>query len=454
MAGQVAARSRHSRNPGPWRLRAFAPMVQARVISMAARYRERGTGSILSTDQTSRRGVLIAGDAFESLDFAFREQATSDFGIDAHVEPRRGAVGTGQLLALQIKSGPSYFKRATPDGWWLETDQKHADYWLGHALPVVVVAVDVESRQAYWRAVTPDTVVSTGKGRKIFIPRNQRVEAASRRILLDMLTPVVSPGRYTIFRHEDVSHATAKRYSLDIVLKGTLSKADAACVVRAATAEARQSSYHRNELTSARWSGVPADVVWTFVYPSADDRAQANWYCRSIWIREDLGAADRPFSFQGENVGNDVLVDWKDTYGPTAEFLASRSADKHSYLVAVRPMVDRFEQLLGRHGGHLDQLVRGDVTLAAFLHQTSSDRRAITDLYQASTDLPLAPFECEVVDTKLAEFAAHMDNMVLPHSPRGPANRSGPNEQWNAQRARNDALKALGHLRYELSKVR
>lgn len=71
------------------------------------------------SDNTDRRGIHIAAAAFEAIGFAFREQATSDFGIDAHLEPRAGSRGTGDLLALQVKSGDSYFREATGGGWWL-----------------------------------------------------------------------------------------------------------------------------------------------------------------------------------------------------------------------------------------------------------------------------------------------------------------------------------------------
>src|SRR5262245_25770889 len=131
------------------------------------------------SDNTGRRGIHIAAVAFEALGFAFREQPTSDFGIDAHLEPRAGSRGTGELLALQIKSGDSYFRAAARDGWWLRTDKQHANYWLQHALPVIVVQVDVEERRVFWEAVTNSTVQFTEGGAKILIRRDHQVDVAS-----------------------------------------------------------------------------------------------------------------------------------------------------------------------------------------------------------------------------------------------------------------------------------
>jgi hypothetical protein len=147
-----------------------------------------------SSDEINRRGIYIAANAFETLGFAFREQPTSDFGIDAHVEPRTGPQGTGQLLGLQIKSGNSYFREAVSEGWWLRTDQWHAKYWMQHALPVLIVQVDVDQGRVFWEAVTRRTVEFTKGGAKILIRRDRLVDESSLPALRELLSPLGNLG--------------------------------------------------------------------------------------------------------------------------------------------------------------------------------------------------------------------------------------------------------------------
>ena len=52
-----------------------------------------------------RLGVNAVEEAFLKMGWLFREQPISDFGIDAHAEPTSDDWPTGQLIALQIKSG-------------------------------------------------------------------------------------------------------------------------------------------------------------------------------------------------------------------------------------------------------------------------------------------------------------------------------------------------------------
>ncbi|GIG03049.1 DUF4365 domain-containing protein [Catellatospora citrea] len=132
------------------------------------------------SENVNRLGVAIVSIACHRLEWFFREQATSDQGIDAHIEEAPAEVGTGRLLALQIKSGSSQFKEATENGWVFRFDAKKAALWLGHALPVLIVLVDVENEVAYWERISSRTVVSTGENFKVEVPRHQVLSAAQQ----------------------------------------------------------------------------------------------------------------------------------------------------------------------------------------------------------------------------------------------------------------------------------
>ena len=122
-------------------------------------------------------GVAAADLEFSSWGWAFRSQEIRDYGIDAHVEPFDGPHRpTGSLAALQIKSGPSYFREKATDGWWYRGTKKnlrHLPYWLNHVLPVLIVIYDPRSRTLYWQHVTEERVVYTDTAWKILIPHEQ-----------------------------------------------------------------------------------------------------------------------------------------------------------------------------------------------------------------------------------------------------------------------------------------
>jgi len=126
-----------------------------------------------------RLGFLAVQLAFTSdLGWLAREQPTSDYGVDLHVEEVVDGRPTGRLIAVQVKAGPSYFKERTAEG-AVFRDSAHRQYWLGHSLPVIVALYDPVTKIAYWQVVRDDTIVDTVKGMQMIVPWSQRIDEDS-----------------------------------------------------------------------------------------------------------------------------------------------------------------------------------------------------------------------------------------------------------------------------------
>ena len=405
------------------------------------------------SSQTERQGVGIAIQKFEGIGFAFREQSPRDFGIDAHAELIEFGQPTGRILAIQLKTGFSYFSERGEDGFVFRTDQEHTAYWLNHSLPVLICLCDVDKGVIYWQAVNTETAISTGKGYKFIVTRNQRVDGQSRSTFHDILTPVITGSRYTIFAEEDQSHSAAKRYSCHVVLNGTLSKVEIAAVVRQLTRDGVKKSYHRNHLIEARWGDSDAHVVWTFIYPSAEDYANRNFFCRSCWISDTLPKDSRPLEFEGENVGGNIIVDWNLNYSTFAELGATSMATKEEYFSRVILLAQNLEPLLSSVEQRLGSLLSGELTENTFLSDTESTRSLIRTTCLEIEDIPSAPFECKEMDQKLRELAACLDNIVLLYSIKGMKTWNEHSRLQQSLRNASAARRNLQHFRYEMEKV-
>lgn len=138
-----------------------------------------------STHLVDRAGVSRAAYLMSTqLGWLFREQGTSDIGVDAHLEvvdnaslsPGKIGLGTGRLLAVQIKSGASQFKSSRERGWWYYCDTSHVAYWHKHSLPVVVMLFNPLTEQVFWQHVNRETLVFTSQSYKIFVPKTQQLD--------------------------------------------------------------------------------------------------------------------------------------------------------------------------------------------------------------------------------------------------------------------------------------
>jgi hypothetical protein len=116
------------------------------------------------TDETDREGMGVCQVLVTRLGLVFREQSTSDFGVDAQVEMKREGRSTGRLVGLQIKSGPSYFDEPYEDGWIFRPKEKHVRYWLNHSLPVYVLLVKLDTMTVYWQEITEQQLRTGPRG--------------------------------------------------------------------------------------------------------------------------------------------------------------------------------------------------------------------------------------------------------------------------------------------------
>jgi hypothetical protein len=128
--------------------------------------------------QTDREGVnAVEGIFLRELKWIFREQPISDWGIDAQVEVTNRDGPTGRLLALQIKSGKSFFRKRGHN-FVFYGQRRHLNYWRNHSLPVAIMLHDPEIDLTLWQRVEEDLIRYGRSGRwSIDVPPSQILNA-------------------------------------------------------------------------------------------------------------------------------------------------------------------------------------------------------------------------------------------------------------------------------------
>ncbi len=404
---------------------------------------------------TGDLGMSIANSAFARAGFAFRAQTQLDFGIDALAELVVDEQATGQLLAIQVKSGASQFRQSNDSAFVFRPPHpEHVAYWLDYSLPVIVCLVDTETDTVYWQAVTDSTVESTGASFKVLVPRSQMIQKGTNSDLEALATPIVPAQRYTIVEHSDVSTGRAKRYRVKVVLNGNTSKAEAATVVRQVTSEVAHRAYNRSDIAAQRWGNSEADIVWTFVYPSISDLHFTNWICRSEWIIDDLPASARPIKMKGEELGDGLTVSWSTMYDEFARLQTDHELSKGDYLAEVDNLLPDLQEAHTALSAGVQAVRAHTLVEADFIDSATADLRRIEAANDQIATGGAAPYECADVDLKLIGFVNHMHNVVLYFTSETFLAREPSNRLWLAADSLSHASADLADLEYELKKVR
>lgn len=129
---------------------------------------------------TERIGVSHVENIFTSqFGWIFRDQPISDMGIDSHLEIVEKGAATGSLLALQIKTGESYFKKQGDDYvFYIKGD--HYEYWLSHSLPVFLVMHNPADNMTLWQVVNERTTERLQKSWKLVIPSTNALDSKAK----------------------------------------------------------------------------------------------------------------------------------------------------------------------------------------------------------------------------------------------------------------------------------
>nr|WP_321484090.1 DUF4365 domain-containing protein [uncultured Cohaesibacter sp.] len=359
------------------------------------------------TDQTNRLGVNILDQRVLESGHVFREQAISDSGIDAHIEIKDMTTATGRLIAVQIKSGPSYFSHADEKGFWHYVSDRHRELWINHSLPVIIVLCDVDKRESYYEIVSEETCLSTGEGWKIHIPKSKTIGAHSSRDLISIASPIAAASDFSVHAEQDQSHGLARRISFDVVVhsgKKPVNKPFLGSIVRATLKLGQSSQYHRDELSERALGGQPVDVVWGFVYLRDIDRRSTSWACRFQWVSPCLESSSRPCEFEGEQDGSGLVIDWN---GRTelARYLDERRVTKSVYLKNVDMLLVQLPAVRQKLATLLE---RGDQSPHSENFATSTEK------FESTWDGTLvAPGECQRLDQAIHELLATVGNVGL-----------------------------------------
>lgn len=127
----------------------------------------------LNTNITADFGMIAAHRAFAEFGWLFRPLPMHDQGIDAEVEVCTEGHGqaTGQIIKLQVKTGPSYLRQQGDDYVYYSQNMRHLEYWtnLTRWLPVVLIFHDHTTGVTLWRKFEANEVELTVAGWQIEI---------------------------------------------------------------------------------------------------------------------------------------------------------------------------------------------------------------------------------------------------------------------------------------------
>lgn len=136
--------------------------------------------------RTGEIGVnMVARIASDDFGWIFKRNPQEyDFGIDGQLEvvTETGSV-TGQIAAVQIKCGTSFFSEKNKWGYVYRGENKHFNYLSAYPAVVLIVLCEPNTGECYWVAFDPTHTVGTPNGWKITVPFENKLGTSKDKLL-------------------------------------------------------------------------------------------------------------------------------------------------------------------------------------------------------------------------------------------------------------------------------
>jgi hypothetical protein len=134
-----------------------------------------------------RLGVNVLASFAASSGLVWRENHVKDVGIDGQLEyVDELGFATGRIVAVQIKSGLSFFCHDDGESWRFYPEQKHRLYWERFPIPVILILNKPDTREAFW--VDVRQLYRSGKQDEaagVAVPKLQELSLTSRARLFE-----------------------------------------------------------------------------------------------------------------------------------------------------------------------------------------------------------------------------------------------------------------------------
>lgn len=398
-------------------------------------------------DPIERIGIhRVALTFLEQYGWIEREQPISDFGIDMHLEIVEDGKPTGQIFALQIKSGESYFSKSTSEDYIYRGKKKHLDYWLSQSMPVLIVIYNPRENKAYWEHVKPGNVIKTNTDWKIKIPKSNDINSSKNQIK----SIYHNPNHYTVMEVGDSSHAGARRVDAKILVENTHSQSRNAMkkMIPEIIHKFIKSDYHRNEITKRQFQGVDAEVVFVFFYNSIQQVNRGLMFARAIWNNPNCKYPLNPF--QADEIVEGIEVKWDSEFSELGDFIANNELSKGDYLERAQLAFEHANEIyssVSRTFKKYEKDGKFDI-LQSFIDSKEAE---FDLLINSPLEAGFAPLECEHIDQLIRESEALLHNIWIVATDKS-------RDEGNITYLIRDYLKVVGqkivHYEYELKKVR
>lgn len=359
---------------------------------------------------TDRIGVhKVALTFLQQMGWLEREQPISDYGIDMHVEILDNGQPTGQLIALQIKSGESYFKEINQTEIVFRGKKKHLDYWQFHSIPVLILLYHPKEDKIYWEKILAKNTIATGGGWKINISRKNILSLESKE---EIEKYYYNRNHFTTLELSDRSHGAARRVSASILVENNAtSKHSMKRMIPYLVEGFKRSDYYRNEITRNRFHNQEADIVFLFFYKNILQVKRGLPFCSVIWnSKKCTSKVNIP---NPDEIIEEIEIKWETQNNQLEDIIYEDSMSKGDYLKLASEAYEIFTKAHTSIQSQFNKYLKNPHFSELKLKILEFEKELKEMDTKVNFKENFTPLECHDIDRLITASAIHLNDIIL-----------------------------------------
>lgn len=380
----------------------------------------------------------------EEFNWIEREQSVSDYGIDMHVEIVDEGKPTGQLIALQIKSGESYFKESVEGNFVYRGKERHLDYWQFHSLPVLIVLYNPKENKIYWQKIIHQTIERTEKAWKTLIPKSNVLSFESK---AEIEKYYYNINHFITLDVSDDYFGIERRISAKVLVEKTASSKNVMKrMVPFMIEDFKQYSGYTDKLHKVEFVDKPVDKILLFFYGDIQQAKRGLPFCRAFW---NLPSCSSKICLENTFYEKDnIQFSWDESYKSLVQVNVENQMNKNEYLKIAQ---DSYNSMLNIS----HEIERSIITNEPFerLENTCLKFEKLICKIDRVINFKdkYTPLECLDLDSLLSQSIIHLSNIILSIKD---STREERNKKFMIENSFEHFMKQFKYVEYEYNKVK
>jgi len=261
----------------------------------------------------------------------------------------------------------------------------------------------------------------------------------------------VNEFNYSIYKLDDISTATAKRYSAVILINQDYTREEIKSLILQANDIVKRKRYSKKFKSIFREKD--ADVVWLYFARDLFDIQTTNWICRTCWISDSLPDKFRPVSLNGNDRVNDIDISWNEGYESHKKIYRSYQGEKEEVLEVVNSLLVEFIEYANFAILNFAESREGIITEDKFLQEMRKIDHIVEKLFIESSDIPLPPNDIQDYVELCRQIFGVVYDMFLYFMERNEGKWTKDNQKNLMEKSIKEFNRLLPLVEYEKSKI-